>query len=398
LVGQQIIDKHMAVFAGHLEEAALGLIHEGGALVQGGVFRLRLAEGADDVKLGIGLEFSAGLAMNRLQRIGKRLGHRGIVSPDCVSLQAVALAVTRHGRFCLRRFVGLKLPKSLESVGEQTAMSDENSPEPISEGKASSKDITPTLRGWDYEPGTINVRQVTGLDGLPKLQMRLDLGLLQMEVTGRPDGARPHGFESLLDYYENLLGEHQSRHGTNRGFHLTNSQCQSLREEAVMYYQRYLSLFVLEDFPGVIRDTARNLRVLDLCGSYADDEQDRLILEQYRPYIVMMNARARASVHLRENQQAKALETVELGMELIRKFFQSMGREEGYAESNEVRVLKRLARDIRKRLPVNPLELLKRKLERAVKNENYEEAAKLRDKLAHFEQPGSAGDNATQVK
>jgi len=277
-------------------------------------------------------------------------------------------------------------------------MSDENSPEPISEGKPSSKDITPTLRGWDYEPGTINVRQVTGLDGLPKLQMRLDLGLLQMEVTGRPDGARPHGFESLLDYYESQLSEHQGRHGTNRGFHLTNSQCQSLREEAVMYYQRYLSLFVLEDFPGVIRDTARNLRVLDLCGTYADDEQDRLILEQYRPYIVMMNARARASMYLRENQQAKALETVELGMELIRKFFQSMGREEGYAESNEVRVLKRLARDIRKRLPVNPLELLKRKLERAVKNENYEEAAKLRDKLAHFEQPGSAGDNATQVK
>ena len=32
------------------------------------------------------------------------------------------------------------------------------------------------LRGWDYEPGTINVRKVSGLDGNAKLQMRLDLG------------------------------------------------------------------------------------------------------------------------------------------------------------------------------------------------------------------------------
>ena len=50
------------------------------------------------------------------------------------------------------------------------------------------------LRGWDYEPGTLNVRKVNGMDGEPKLQMRLDLGLLQMEMNGRPDGRRfPRG-------------------------------------------------------------------------------------------------------------------------------------------------------------------------------------------------------------
>src|SRR4051794_7634989 len=59
------------------------------------------------------------------------------------------------------------------------------------EGKSPSKDVTPVLRGWDYESGTINVRKIYGLDGQPKLQMRLDLGLLQMEMNGRPDGVRP---------------------------------------------------------------------------------------------------------------------------------------------------------------------------------------------------------------
>ena len=57
------------------------------------------------------------------------------------------------------------------------------------EGRSPNKDITPVLRGWDYEPGTINVRKVSGIDGSPKLQMRQDLGLLQMEMTGRPNSS-----------------------------------------------------------------------------------------------------------------------------------------------------------------------------------------------------------------
>ena len=31
---------------------------------------------------------------------------------------------------------------------------------------------SPMLKGWDYEPGTINVRKISGLDGSPKLRMR----------------------------------------------------------------------------------------------------------------------------------------------------------------------------------------------------------------------------------
>jgi len=251
-----------------------------------------------------------------------------------------------------------------------------------SSGKLPSKDITPVLKGWDYESGTINVRKVTGTDGLPKLQMRLDLGLLQMEMSGRPDGHRPHGFESLLEFYESKLSDHRRRNGTELGFHLDSDQCQTLREEAVMYYHRYLSLFVLEDYAGVVRDTARNLRVLDLCGKYAEEEQDRLVLEQYRPYITMMNARAQASLLVEAGRFDEALKVVERGTGDIREFFTKFGQEEAYAKSNEVRVLKRFSREIRKKIPVSPLDRLKRKLDRAVKAEHYEEAARLRDKIA----------------
>ena len=267
-------------------------------------------------------------------------------------------------------------------------MSDINKPTPEVRGAGESKtaasinkDIAPLLRGWDYEPGTINVRKISGADGAPKLQMRLDLGLLQMEFTGRPDGVKPHGFESLLEYFESQLTDHQKRNGTELGFHLTRDQCQSLREEAVMYYHRYLSLFVLEDFHGVVRDTSRNLRVLDLCGRYAHEEQDRLILEQYRPYITMMNARAAASLKFKDERYAEALKIVQEGMNSIKEFFHRFGQDDGYAQSNEVKVLKRFARDIRKKMPIDPIAKLKTQLDRAVKGEHYELAARLRDEI-----------------
>ncbi len=165
-----------------------------------------------------------------------------------------------------------------------------------------------------------------------------------------------------------------------------------------MYYHRYLSLFVLEEFPGVVRDTARNLRVLDLCHKYAADEQDRLVLEQYRPYITMMNSRARASILFKENRHQDALAAVEEGLAEIKEFFARFGQEEAYAKSNEVRVLKRFARDIRKKLPVDPMQRLQRKLDRAVKDERYEEAARLRDKMLAMQRKAGPGPSPREER
>ena len=148
-----------------------------------------------------------------------------------------------------------------------------------------------------------------------------------------------------------------------------------------MYYHRYLSLFVLGEFAGVVRDTDRNLRVLDFCSAYADNEQDQLILEQYRPYIIMMNTRASASLDFKDELFHKALTTVTDGLDQIREFFIRFGQQEAFDKSNEVKILKRFARDIRRKLPVDPLDKLQNKLTRAVKREDYEEAARLRDEI-----------------
>ena len=256
-----------------------------------------------------------------------------------------------------------------------------NTPGVEREAKASSKDIASVLRSWPYEPGTISVRKVSGQDGNPKLQMRLDLGLLQMELSGRPDGDRPHGHESLLDFHEQQLADHARRNGTELGFQLSGDDCQHLREEAVMYYHRYLSLSVLEEYDGVVRDTGRNLRVLDLCGKYAADDADRVAMEQYRPYLTMMHARAQASVHVQAKRFTDATRAVTDGLKRIREFYERFGQEESFEKSNEARVLKRFAREVQRKAPVDPMDRLRRRLDRAVKDERYEEAAKLRDEL-----------------
>ena len=69
------------------------------------------------------------------------------------------------------------------------------------------------------------------------------------------------------------------------------------------------------------------------------------------------------------------------GLAKIKDFFARFGQEDAYAHSNEVKVLKKFAREIRRKLPVDPMQKLQTQLERAVKREAYEEAARLRDEI-----------------
>lgn len=244
-----------------------------------------------------------------------------------------------------------------------------------------SYDLRRILAGWDYEPGQITVRKISGDDGAVKIQMRLDLGLLQMEVTGRPDGRRPHGAESLLDYHLAELQKYKERNGTELGFELSPEECQALREEAVQYYHRYLAEFVLEDFDGVERDTARNLELLELCRKCAREESDRLAIEQYRPYLIMMNTRAKVHLSLRQGRFKTGLAQVEAGIASIEEVIAEDGNDEGAEESTELMILRSLRQEIVARMPTDPVEKLEGELDRAVSEERYEDAAVLRRRI-----------------
>lgn len=245
----------------------------------------------------------------------------------------------------------------------------------------SSKDLSAIVDEWPYEPGHISVRKIRGRDGRVKIQMRVNLGVLQMEVDGRPDGERPHNCESLLHHHRERLADHQRRNGTDLGFTLDSDECREMREEAVQYYHRYLANFVLEDYEAVARDTQRNLDVLELCAKYADEDEDRYALEQYHPYILMMNARSKAMLALEHRRYRTALAHVNSGLRRIRQFFREQGDPRAYRASGEVEVLKLLRKDIQVHIPEDPIHRTQRLLKRALREERYEDAARLRDEL-----------------
>src|ERR1700756_4568284 len=135
-------------------------------------------------------------------------------------------------------------------------------------------DISHLLESWDYQPGQVVVRKFTGNDGLEKIQLRVDLGLLQMNAEGRPDGKRPLGHPSLFDHYQARLYRHLAdNEGNDAGFILKAEDCARLQLEWLQYHHRYICLLQLEDYDAVVRDTERNLAVFEFIQKYAETEE-----------------------------------------------------------------------------------------------------------------------------
>lgn len=249
-------------------------------------------------------------------------------------------------------------------------------------GKRGNKvDISNILEEWEYLPDEVNVRIIEGKDKMRKIQMRLDLGLLQMEFTGRPDGKRPHGFVSLLEYYQHQLKEHVRQNGSDEGFVLDPDDCAALQSEALQYYYRYLSLFHLLEYKAVERDTDRNICVFDLVKRYAEEEEDRYSLEQYRPYVIMMNTRSTAHLLLEKNQPDEAIERIEEAIERIEVFFGEMQRPDLTGKCTEIHFLNQFAEEIRNRWQTDPVGALRVKMQEAVTREDFVTAASIRDEI-----------------
>lgn len=242
-------------------------------------------------------------------------------------------------------------------------------------------DLRQILREWPYEPGQLSVRMIQGDDQRPKLQLRIDLGILQMELTGRPDGQRPEGAESLLELCETTLDEHVAAGGEPEEFTIDEEMCRRLREEAVQYYHRYVALFVLEEFDLVVRDTSRNLRLMAFCREHAANDEDRESLEQFRPYVVMMRARALAGAAVEDDEPKAAVLAIDQGLEAIRAHFAEVGTPEGFEASSEAQLLSGMRDALAPKLPVSARAELQNRLKQALESENYELAAILRDEL-----------------
>lgn len=255
-------------------------------------------------------------------------------------------------------------------------------------------DISDLLEHWDYKPGQVVARKFKARDGKEKIQLRVDLGVLQMNSEGRPDGKRPFGHESLYDYYHARLFKHLAEHGGDADtFKLKPDDCAKLQLEALQYHHRYICLLQLEDYAAVMRDAERNLAVFNFVGKHAQTEELAWSLRQFQPQLVMILTRARAMQSMTAGDQAGAIQHIEQGSDQIRDFYREHSRPELLEQSGELRSLETWLTDMRSeqraRRPLSARERLELALSDAVQREDYERAAQMRDALKNLRSSAS---------
>lgn len=245
-----------------------------------------------------------------------------------------------------------------------------------------TQDIGHILDNWEFDPDELNVRRIEGDDGEEKIQLRLDLGVLQMEWNGRPDGSRPHGFDNLLQFYQAELAQSEDE----EDFVLSAEDLRLIQQESIQYYHRYLCLAELGEHEWVVRDTAHNLEVLEFVEEFAEDSESAWAFLQYYPYIQMMHTQAKVQLALEEERYSDGLDLIDRSIDSIHGFYEKWGIKEGKDTSREIRILKEWRETVEEKKPLSKLEKLKSELEEAVRFERYEEAAEIRDKLNELEE------------
>jgi hypothetical protein len=240
-------------------------------------------------------------------------------------------------------------------------------------------DLREILKAWPYDPEN-DARVVVGKDGRQLLQVRTPLGIEQMEMDGRPDGARPHGMESALEFQVMRLATAQAAAHESE-FELSPEACAELFNEGTLYYFRYVRLFQLRDWTRTVRDTTRNLRAFDLVHKYAEREEDQMFLEKWRPYILRVQWSASALAQLDKGFFDKALRIAREGLQNVQELADMDDETFVYERERSVTALTELAEQIEKNRPMTQLEKLEKQLHRAVDQQEFERAAQLRDEI-----------------
>ena len=187
-------------------------------------------------------------------------------------------------------------------------------------GGALKHDLTGLMREWPFEGDRLQARIVALAEDREVLQVRVQLGMLQMEMDGRPDGG--------------------------------------------------------EDRLASVRDTTRNLRVFDLCRDRASREEDRSVLEQFRPQVLATRARAASLVAIRDQASSEARNILEAAINDIRR-----GLPDDAEAPPEIAMLEGMRDVLQPQLPSSQRNDLEQRLLAAIESENYELAAILRDEL-----------------
>lgn len=247
----------------------------------------------------------------------------------------------------------------------------------------SKQDIDEILKQWPFDPMSINVRLLES-SHRRVLQMRVDMGILQLETEGRPDGV---DFQGNSTYFEFLKKKYQKARDE---FKLNEEICVEIDREFVQFYHRRVCWLQLKEFQLAVRDADHTLGLMDFCKIHSSDEQWTISHEQYRPFVLYHRTQAAALSHLSgeeddENPNAVqlAIEEVNDGLRKLETLFTEYDAEEQYDEDELVQRLTEFREGLRERYEIGMT--LKEQLDAAISQEDYELAASLRDELSKRE-------------
>jgi len=242
------------------------------------------------------------------------------------------------------------------------------------------QDIDAALQGWEFKPGVVQARLVQARDGRQVIQMRVDLGVLQIEPAGRPDGQRPHGYPTYFDY---LRQQARTAARAGRSFQLTEEHCMEADREFVQFYHRRICWLALRSYTQAVADADHTLGFMDFVRDHSPSEEFTLAHERYRGFVLFHRTQAAAAQAAEASDPEGAIDQIGEGMRALRAFFAAHDAEEQMEEDGMVQQLRKMEESLRQLHNINAT--LREQLEQAVANEEYETAARLRDALKQRE-------------
>jgi len=239
-----------------------------------------------------------------------------------------------------------------------------------------NQDIDFILQDWEYKPGMVQARLVQTRTNRQVIQMRVDLGVLQIETASRPDGARPHGFPTYFNYLQEQARIVQK---TGQAFVLSEEQCQESDREFVQFYHRRICWLALRQYARALADADHTLGFMDFVGKHAPSDDYRQAHEQYRGFVLFQRTQAAAAFAVEKENPEGAIDEIRSGLELLRTFFAAYELEEQMEDDGMVQHLRQIESNLRQQYNIEST--LHEQLAQAVADEDYEKAAQIRDAM-----------------
>jgi hypothetical protein len=244
-------------------------------------------------------------------------------------------------------------------------------------------DLDELLEGWVQPRDEVPARVIAGLGNELLIQLRVDMGLVQMFPDGRPDGQCYCGCTTALDFFRQQLRDATSPPDLDwsvlarelQQFNYRRLALMSLIEEASTHQDVNAARVQLR---RAIRDIDHCLTIFALTDEHSEHGPGSAVA--LIPALIFHRARLLALLREAEERVDDAIEELKAGATALDDMLARMGVEEpARARDPGVAHLRKLEKRLRSRHGVE--QTLREQLEQALELDQFERAAHLRDEL-----------------